>query len=451
MGRPGLNRRQLLATAGGLAVAGSFGFAALGTGADALASNASTRVRYWNLFSGGDGANMIAMLDAFRRAHPDIDVKDSTLQWGNPFYTKLAMAAAGNRAPDLGVMHLGRVPGFSPGRLLDPWDVDLLARYGVREQDFNPKLWQRGIVDGKLYALPLDIHVQLCFYRKDVLKKAGLLGDDGRIVPVTSTDDWFGVLKEAKKATKKGLQTIGLWVNDQNFQWWFFLAFYTQLGGAWFDAAQREVTFDTDKAVQVLEFLRRHITDGYADPALGSVNAEQFINGAPFAWEGNWSVPVYSGAKLDYGAIPLPPVFGKEATHAESHSFVLPHQSDRSGATNEAAHRLAAYVVTHAQQWAAGGHIPAYTPTLSTPAYKKLDPQSEYVSAMTHQATEPKVWFAGSTGVLAQRIGPIVVSSTLGSAKPDTVARRMKRELGTLLAMKNPMDGKTAAQGGTAA
>ncbi|NUT29763.1 MAG: extracellular solute-binding protein [Streptomyces sp.] len=451
MGRPGLNRRQLLATAGGLAVAGSFGFAALGTGADALASNASTRVRYWNLFSGGDGANMIAMLDAFRRAHPDIDVKDSTLQWGNPFYTKLAMAAAGNRAPDLGVMHLGRVPGFSPGRLLDPWDVDLLARYGVREQDFNPKLWQRGIVDGKLYALPLDIHVQLCFYRKDVLKKAGLLGDDGRIVPVTSTDDWFGVLKEAKKATKKGLQTIGLWVNDQNFQWWFFLAFYTQLGGTWFDAAQREVTFDTDKAVQVLEFLRRHITDGYADPALGSVNAEQFINGAPFAWEGNWSVPVYSGAKLDYGAIPLPPVFGKEATHAESHSFVLPHQSDRSGATNEAAHRLAAYVVTHAQQWAAGGHIPAYTPTLSTPAYKKLDPQSEYVSAMTHQATEPKVWFAGSTGVLAQRIGPIVVSSTLGSAKPDTVARRMKRELGTLLAMKNPMDGKTAAQGGTAA
>ncbi|CAM5523951.1 extracellular solute-binding protein [Streptomyces hirsutus] len=101
MGRPGLNRRHFLAAAGGLTVAGSFGFAALGTGADALASDAGTRVRYWNLFSGGDGYNMIAMLDAFREDNPGIDVKDSTLQWGSPFYTKLAMAAAGNRAPDV--------------------------------------------------------------------------------------------------------------------------------------------------------------------------------------------------------------------------------------------------------------------------------------------------------------------------------------------------------------
>ncbi|MEW1830151.1 extracellular solute-binding protein [Streptomyces sp. NPDC088196] len=449
MGRPDLNRRHLLATAGGLAVAGSLAFAALGTGADALASGADTRVRYWNLFSGGDGANMIAMLDAFRKEHPGIDVKDSTLQWGNPFYTKLAMAAAGNHAPELGVMHMGRVAGFSPGRLLDPWDEDLLAKYGVRKADYNPALWNRGVIDGKLYALPLDIHVQLCFYRKDVLKKADLLGDDGRIVQVTSTDEWFDVLKKARQVQKKGLQTIGLWTNDQNFQWWFFVAFYTQLGGTWFDAGNTQVLFDADKATQVLEFFRKHVTDGYVIP--GAPTGEQFINGAPFTWEGDWSVPVFSGAKLDYGATPLPPVFGKQATHAESHSFVLPHQAGRGGATNEAAHELAAYVVTHALQWAAGGHIPAYTPTLSTAAYKRLTPQNEYVSAMNHQATEPKVWFAGSTGVLAQDLGPLVVSSTMGSAQPAAVARTMKNHLTRLLASKNPMDGRTAAQGGAAA
>ncbi|CAL9572810.1 extracellular solute-binding protein [Streptomyces sp. Tu 3180] len=449
MGRPGLDRRQLLAGLGGLTVAGSFGFAALGTGADALASGADTRVRYWNLFSGGDGYNMIAMLDSFRADHPDIAVKDSTLQWGNPYYTKLAMAAAGNRAPDLAVMHLGRVPGFSPGRLLDPWDVDLLARYGVHEKDFNPDLWKRSVVDGELYALPLDIHVQLCFYRRDVLKKAGLLGGDGRMVPVTSTEEWFDVLKEARKAARGGLQTLGLHVNDLNIQWWMFVAFYTQLGGTWFGAGNTEVAFDTGKATEVLEFLRRHITDGYTVP--GAADAEQFVNGAPFTLEGNWSVPVFDTAKLDYGAVPLPPVFGRQATHAESHAFVLPHRSGRGGTGNDAAHRLAAYVVRHARQWAGGGHIPAYTPTLTSAAYRKLEPQSEYVSAMDHQATEPKVWFAGSTGLLAQRIGPVVMASTAGSADPETAAARMKGVLAHLLAMKNPMDGRTAAEGGAAA
>lgn len=172
-------------------MAASLGFAALGTGADALAAGARTRVRYWNLFQGGDGTNQVAMVDAFHTAHPGIAVKDSTLTWGGPYYTKLAMAAAGNRAPDLAVMCQGHIPGFAPGRLLDPWGADLLARYGVHEADFNPVLWQRGIVGGKLYGLPLDIHVQYCFYRRDVCRKAGLLDGDGRLPSAASTDEWF--------------------------------------------------------------------------------------------------------------------------------------------------------------------------------------------------------------------------------------------------------------------
>jgi multiple sugar transport system substrate-binding protein len=65
---------------------------------------------------------------------------------------------------------------------------------------------------------------------------------------------------------------------------------------------------------------------------------------------------------------------------------------------------------------------------------------------MEHPATEPHIWFAGSTGILAQHIGPIIAASNLGSAKPDSAARRMKSALEQLLAMKNPMDGHTAAQ-----
>ncbi|MFF7092871.1 extracellular solute-binding protein [Streptomyces rubradiris] len=445
MGQPGLNRRHFLGAAGGLVTAASLGFAALGSGADALATGSRTRVRYWNLFQGGDGANQVAMVDAFREAHPGTAVKDSTLTWGGPYYTKLAMAAAGNRAPDLAVMHQGRVPGFAPGRLLDPWDTGLLAEYGVREADFNPVLWKRGVVDGELYALPLDIHVQLCFYRKDVCRRAGLLDSAGRLPAVTSTDDWFAVLKEARKQLKGGRQTLGLHANDQNFCWWFFVAFYQQLGGTYFDAAQSETTFDTGKATEVLEFFRKHVTDGYVTP--GETDAEAFLAGSPFTWEGNWSVPYFTDEKVDYGAQPLPAVFGTPATHAESHSFVLPHQAGRGGAADEGAYRLAAYMVTHATTWARGGHIPAYLPTFEDPGYRALAPQHEYSRpAMDHQANEPHIWFAGSTGILAQRLGPVIASSNLGSTAPGKAARRMKSLLEQLLAAKNPMTGRTAAQ-----
>ena len=404
MGRPDLNRRQLLAAAGGLSVAASFGFAALGTGADALASGADTRVRYWNLFSGGDGANMIAMLDAFRKANPDIDVKDSTLQWGNPFYTKLAMAAAGNRAP--------RPRRHAPGpghRLLagpPPGPVGRRPARQVRRTgaDFNPALWKRGVIDGKLYALPLDIHVQLCFYRKDVLEKAG---PARRRRPDDPGHVHRRVVRHAQGGQgrqKKGLQTLGLQANDQNFQWWFFVAFYTQLGGTWFDDADTEVTFDTDKATQVLEFLRRHVTDGYVIPA---GHGEQFINGAPFTWEGNWSgaglLRREAGVRRDPAAARL-----RHAGHPRRVARLRPAAPGRPRRRHQRgrAPNSPPYVVTHALQWAAGGHIPAYTPTLSTAAYKKLDPAERVRRAMDHQATEPKVWFAGSTGVLAQRRRP---------------------------------------------
>ncbi|MEW1926513.1 extracellular solute-binding protein [Streptomyces sp. NPDC088360] len=450
MSPPLPSRRGVLGGIGALAVAGSFGLASTNRSASAIASDADVRVRYWNLFSGGDGANMIAMLDAFRAANPRVDVKDSTLQWGNPYYTKLAMAASGNRAPDLAVMHLGRIPGFAPGQLLDPWDVRLLAEYGVREADFDPVLWKRAVVDGKLYGLPLDIHAQLCFYRRDVCEKAGLLDADGDLAQVTSPEAWFKGLKAAKKAVKGDVHTIGIKADEPNFSWWFFLSFYTQLGGTCLSADGQGVTLDTDKATQVLEFLRQHLTDGYST-AIGVADGESFVNGSAFTWEGNWSVPVFSGAELKYGATPLPPVFGRPATHTESHCFVLPHQAQRGGATNEGAHQLAAYVVKNATAWARGGHIPAYLPTLDDKKYVALAPQSEYVSAMEHMAVEPPAWFAGSTGLLAQRIGPVIASSNVGSAKPDATARRMKDVLEKLVAMKNPMEGRSATEGGSAA
>src|SRR5690625_6305486 len=45
------------------------------------------------------------MLDGYMATDGAADVTQTVLAWGAPYYTKLAMASTGGRAPDLAVMH----------------------------------------------------------------------------------------------------------------------------------------------------------------------------------------------------------------------------------------------------------------------------------------------------------------------------------------------------------
>ena len=103
------------------------------------------KVRYWNLFGGGDGVRMVEMQNAFREQHPEINLEAVTLSWGAPYYTKLAMAAAGGRAPEVAVAHLTRLPQYAED-LLDPFDLDLLAEFDVRPEHFPSVLLEHAVI-----------------------------------------------------------------------------------------------------------------------------------------------------------------------------------------------------------------------------------------------------------------------------------------------------------------
>lgn len=197
--QPSLDRRKALAGLGGLVAAGAVGFGAAGCAAPASATAGKTGLRYWHLFGGGDGVNMAALVDAFRKEHPDVDTVATQLQWGTPYYTKLAMVGAGGRAPDVAVLHLARLAGFGPGRLLDPFDLDRLADAGITPDRFPEAVWQRGAVDGKQYAIPLDTHPMVLYYNTEVCRKAGLLDGSGKLRPITGAAEFTDALRVAKR------------------------------------------------------------------------------------------------------------------------------------------------------------------------------------------------------------------------------------------------------------
>jgi len=88
----GVDRRTvlkgILAGAGGLAVAGGL------AGCGGSASAGTDPLQLWHLFSGADGAKLSQMLADVHRRYPQVTTQATTLAWGSPYYTKLAMASA---------------------------------------------------------------------------------------------------------------------------------------------------------------------------------------------------------------------------------------------------------------------------------------------------------------------------------------------------------------------
>jgi multiple sugar transport system substrate-binding protein len=141
-------RRRFLAATGTLAAAtlaagcsGTYDVLPGFTGTDSGAGK-STLV-YWNLLTGGDGSHMTEMEAYYSRTHPGVNLVSTILTWGNPYYTKLAMATRSGSPPDVAIMHVSRIPEFGPPGLLTPLSLDLLAEHGMEPKDFTPLAFNR--------------------------------------------------------------------------------------------------------------------------------------------------------------------------------------------------------------------------------------------------------------------------------------------------------------------
>ncbi|MGN7309306.1 ABC transporter substrate-binding protein, partial [Bacillus subtilis] len=76
---------------------------------DSGSGDGKVTLSFWTLFDGGDGANMQTLVDEFNKTHPDIEVKNTKLAWGE-YYTKLVTAVGNGNGPDIGISHSSRLP-----------------------------------------------------------------------------------------------------------------------------------------------------------------------------------------------------------------------------------------------------------------------------------------------------------------------------------------------------
>ncbi|WP_307851206.1 extracellular solute-binding protein [Nocardiopsis sp. MG754419] len=425
----------MLLGAGALALGSALGASGCAPGSG---GGDGPEVRFWSLFQGGDGARVETMLDAVREQAPHLSVTPSTLAWGPPYYTKLAVASVGGRAPETAVLHLSRLPGYAPGGLLEPFDLDLLAEFGVTPEDFVPDLWERGIHDGATYAIPLDTHPVIMFYDTEVADRAGLLDGDGRLTGMDSPEGFLAASRALAEAGGGSGITYGH-VNDDSQGWRLFWMLYNQLGAPLDLPEGGPMEFDRDAALRVYGFLAE-LLDGQTSEA----NMTYRTALAAFAAGrsgmlicGEWELPYLLDHVENLGAAPFPTVFDHPGSYADSHAFVLPRQGDPDPERVRAAHEFVALMVRNSLTWGEAGHIPAYSPIAESPEYQALSPQSDYASAGETPVLDPEVWFAGAGSQFHTDVSEALRTALTGSG-PEAAVDELAGALESWATRTNP-------------
>ncbi len=383
-----------------------------------IASAAPTQVTLWDFLSGGDGVRWRSIIDSFNSSQSDIVVNATTLTWGEPFYTKVHTSVVAGQTPDVMTYHISHFPAGIKAGDLRPFTEAELKTVGLTFKDFNPALMNLSLdisktygIAGDIYGIPLDTHTSIIYYNKDILKKAGLLGADGKPQGFTGIDNFTKSLQKIKDTT--GLLPMAMSSSsDPATVWRMFYTLFTQQGGKL--AANGQVTPDQldtygKTAMQVIgDWAKNGLIPSNVDYA-GAVAL--FTTGkAAFMFNGNWEVPtlVDMQAKgtltFSYGLMAFPKLYGTLTTWADSHNIAIPANTKTpiTPAMLKSVLTFVAYVEKHAVAWAGGGHLPAYLPVLNGPDLAKLSPVNQYSAQAAKQVMlEPvsPVFGVGASGL----------------------------------------------------
>ena len=429
----------------GLAAASLVGLSGCGSAFSSGVTGAALApgtLTYWNLFGGGDGARMQTMQKAYAEARGPDSLQAATFTWGNPYYTKVALATLGGQPPDVAVAHLTREKNLARAGIITEITDDMLALVGLKASDFNEAAWTNQKVDGKTYSIPLDTHPFVLYYNVAVCDKAGLLDSDGNLKPIKGTDGWENALQAAKEVTGAYGAAIAT-VSDQATRWRWFQTLYSQREGStpWLGDGGARLTYNEDLTLDTLTWIQSLTKSGLMPTTTDYAGSQTFMftGESAFYLQGEWEITTAEGVEgLEFGMRPVPQFYDKQAQQADSHTFVLP-KMDR---TDDQVRRAMGFIKSMLDQsltWAKGGHVPAYLPTLESQAYKELKPQSNYATAAERVVYDAEAWYSGSGSNFENTIGAQIGLVQQGLATPQQALATTRDQLTTYARTKSPL------------
>ena len=374
--------------------------------------------------SSGECGIITAMTNKFNADNPHIEVKTQVVEW-TPYYDQLSARIVAKDIPAIAVMHEANLGDFVRRGLVEPLD-DGFKAVGVDTSDFTPHA-KRGVTfDSKTYALPFDTHSWLWHMNLNLLKKAGLTHPDGTAMIPKTPEETYEFAKKFKAATGKPY-FIWCLTNETAAYTRTFLTLLYQQGGNPFPKSEREINLHTPEAKKAIEFMAKLYAEGHIVPNNDyGASIQSFMRGdGGVMVNGTWLIgdlvdqSALAGAPLEkgYQAIPFANLYGKPATWADGHSWVMLKGGTKDEKTKQAALRYLKFLSDNNGEWARTGQLPTSQKVISGTAFNALP-------------------FRTSIGVIAQN----------GISLPPTIARQFRIQellgeaLGSIMLSKKPVD-----------
>jgi multiple sugar transport system substrate-binding protein len=283
-------------------------------------------LNFWNGFTGPDGRAMEEMVARFQEKNPDVTVRMQIIPWGT-YYDKLTLSLAYGGAPDLFVMHAGRLPEFATFDTLQPLDkLYAAAQSSLKQSDFAPVPWRATFYKNHQYALPLDVHPIGLYYNTELFTKAGIVDEQGNAKPPRTLNEFLDAARRMTKDTNKDGRTDqwGFVFTWQRTNW---LTIAGQFGGSILSPDGKTSTLDAPQNLQALQLMHDLIYKYKIAPKPEGVDAWlAFRQGkVGMALEGIYMLASLEEQKgLPFAGAPIPQFGPQKAVWGGSHLMCQP-------------------------------------------------------------------------------------------------------------------------------
>jgi multiple sugar transport system substrate-binding protein len=410
----GYNRRGFLGLAGGVTAAGFL--AACGSNTGRGNSAGGDTIEQWYHAYGEAGVQQA--VERYAKAYDKATVH---VQWNPGDYdSKIASALAASSGPDVFESTL-RVD-MVRGKQIVSLD-DLL---GDARSDFTESVLASHTVDGQVYGIPQAVDMQMLFYRKSLLQKAG-------IQPPRGVDELIDAAHKLTTNKVKGLflgNDGGVGVLGGPLLWSAGLDYLT---------TDNKVGFDDPLAAESVGKLRTLFTSNsllLGAPADWS-DPSAFVQGlTAMQWTGLWTVPaVQKALGDDFGVLPWPALngAGKASVPFGAYGSMVSAKSKKTDAAKQYVRWLWVERGDYQQDFdlSYGFHIPARKSLAAKADKLKSGPAADavrFVQDMGRSASPP-AWTAKMQLALSDSLNKIVRSGANASTELKSTVEAVQTEL----------------------